>query len=283
MIQPISVSTAVFDGYDLPVALDEIAAAGGHLVEIAYIKGYVAFDETAFAPANAFAVACALSKSGLSSVAVSAHVNAGLPEAVDQLKRRMDFACRIGASIVITNAGPTSLRDSLRHNLDRLIPEAAAQNVVIAFENPGHGSGDLLGTAADAVDLVQSVGSPWVRANYDIGNVLTYSREQVRPEDDFEVVLPYVAHLHLKDVLSTPDGWAFTSIGDGSIDYRRILKGLTQLGCTAPIGIELPLRLKRPGRQDPFRNADPLPLTEIRTAVMRSLDFVASQLSASEG
>lgn len=279
MAQPISVSTAAFDGYDLPVAFDEIAGAGGKSVEIAYIKGYVSFDETAFTPANAAAVARALSQSGLSSMAVSAHVNASLPEAVEQLKRRMDFARRIGANIIITNAGPASLRDNLKQNLDQLIPEAVAQNVVIAFENPGHGSGDLLGTAADAADLVQSVGSPWVRINYDIGNIFTYSREKVHPEDDFEAVLPYVAHLHLKDVHSTPEGWTFTSIGDGSINYKNILRRLSQLGSAAPVGIELPLRLKRPGRQDPFRAPDPLPLSAIRTAVMRSLSFVESQLS----
>ena len=279
MSRLISISTAAFDGYDLPVALDEIAAAGGTHAEIAYIKGYVAFDEDAFSPGNAAAVADALRMAGLSSVAVSAHVNAALPEAVEQLRRRLRFARRIGADIVITNAGPANLRESLLRNLDAVIPEAEAQRVVIAFENPGHGAGDLIGTAAEAADFAQAVNSPWVRINYDIGNVFTYSGEQVLPENDIEAVLPSAAHLHAKDVRSTPDGWTFTAVGEGSINYRAVLRRLAQHGASLPLGLELPLRLRRPGRQDPVRAPDPLPLGEIRDAVRRSLDFVKRELA----
>lgn len=279
MSHPVSVSTAAFDGYDLAVALDEIAAAGATHAEIAYIKGYIAFDEDAFTPANAAAVAAALNGAGLSSVAVSAHVNAALPEAVEQLRRRLAFARRIGADIVITNAGPANLRDDLLRNLDAVIPEAESERVVIAFENPGHGSGDLIGTAAEAADLARAVNSPWIRINYDIGNVFTYSHERVLPENDIEAVLPHAAHLHAKDVRTTPDGWAFTAIGEGTVNYRPILRRLAQHERSIPLGLELPLRLRRPGRRDPVRAPDPLPLPEIRAAVRRSLDFVTRELA----
>jgi len=276
----VSVSTAAFDGYDLAVALDEIAAAGAGLVEVAYIEGYMAFDETAFADPNAAAVAEALRGAGLASVAVSAHVNAGLPGAVDQLKRRIAFARRLGAGILITNAAPADRRQDFLRNLEALIPEAEMHEVVLAFENPGHGSDALIGTAADGATLVRSVGSPWVRVNYDIGNVFTYSREEVRPEDDIAAALPHAVHLHAKDVRSTPEGWRFMAIGEGSIAYDRVLARLARHEPRIPIGLELPLRLRRPGRRDPVRAPEPLPLPVIRDAVRRSLAYVTERLGA---
>jgi len=270
----VSVSTAAFDGYDLDLATAEIAALGATHVELAYIQGYVEFDESAFGEANAARVARALAAAGLASVALSAHVNAGGERAAEELERRMDFARRIGAAIVITNAAPQAQRAAFLRNLERLLPRAEALGAVLALENPGHGSGNLIGTAADAVALVEAIGSPQLRVNYDFGNVLTYSGETVRPETDFEAALPVAAHFHFKDLRSDAAGWSFTAVGDGTVDYAAVLRRLDALGDATPVGLELPLRLRRPGRQDPARAPDPVPLPVIREAVRRSLDFV---------
>ena len=39
MAQPISVSTAAFDGYPWPQIMDELAGLGVPLVEVAFIRG----------------------------------------------------------------------------------------------------------------------------------------------------------------------------------------------------------------------------------------------------
>jgi sugar phosphate isomerase/epimerase len=277
MAGPITVSTAAYDGYELAVAIDEIATLGCSHVELAYIKGYVAFDESEFSDTNAARVVARLKAAGLASAAVSAHVNAALPEAPELLRRRIGFAQRTGAGMVITNAGPSSLRTAILGTIEHLLPELEAQQMVLAFENPGHGEGDVLANGRDAAEFARQIGSPWIRINYDIGNVWTYSHEKVRPEDDIDAVTPYLAHLHAKDIRTDPDGWSFTAIGDGAIDYRAVLKKAAALEC--PIGLELPLRLRRPGRRDPSRSPDPLPLDVIRAAVQRSLAFVQNQLA----
>jgi len=277
-LRVISVSTAVFDGYDLSEAFAELAGLGVRHVEPAYIQGYVAFNESTFAEANAAPVAAALQAHGLDCIAVSAHVDAGAPEAVDQLARRLAFAARLGAKIVITNATTRERERQFRANLDRLIPIAADLGMVIALENPGHGQDNLIGSAQDAVGLIASIGCDQVRINYDVGNIFTYSGERLRPEDDLTKVLPACAHLHLKDIRSGPDGWTFVPIGDGAVDYGTVLAEVARLAPALPLGIELPLRLHRPGRADPVRRETRVPLGDIREAVARSLRFVAEAL-----
>lgn len=275
-MRPISVSTALFDGYPIERGFAEIAATGVRFVEPAFIRGYVDFDEETFDERSAAACASAIAASGLSSFAVSAHHDMGAPGAAEATIRRLQFAAGIGARILITNSARAADVEVFRRNLDDVLPVAEDTGVVIALENPGHGAGDLIGSAADGVRLLQSIDSPRVRLNYDFGNILTYSAERIPPETDCEAALSFMVHAHLKDVLSLPDAWQFTAIGDGSIDYAAIWSVLAKRAPDLPVGLELPLRLTRPERAAPRRAAEPLPLADLRHALRRSLDFIDS-------
>lgn len=274
----LSISTVAFDGYSLSTALQEIADLGASYVEPAYIQGYVDFDETTFAEANAVVVARGLSDAGLSALAVSAHVDAGQAVAVDQLKRRLDFAQRIGAGTVITMATARVHERQFFTNMEQLVPFAEQAGMVIALENAGFGSGNLIATAEDAAAIVKTIGSPRVRINYDFGNVLVCSEETVRPETDFAAVLPYVAQFHIKDVITFEDQYAFPAIGDGTINYRKILADLATAQDRTPLGLELPLRLSRRRKQAPHRSPDPLALPLIRRALSESMTFIQDHM-----
>ena len=277
----ISVSTAAFDGYDHALAFEEIAKLGVQYVEPAYIQGYVTFDESAFTDRAAQVLSRQMADAGVAPLALSAHIDAGETDAVERLRRRLGFAARIGAQIVITNSTTLDRRDEFRRNVVELLPVAQEYGVVIAFENPGHGTNNLIGSAADGVKLRAEFDSPWIGINYDTGNIFTYSKEQLRPEADIEQVVAIATHFHLKDILSTPAGWSFTAIGEGSIDFARICALLATHGNRIPVGIELPLRLRRAQHADPRRDKTPLPLDEIRDAVARSLRFVRQGFAAS--
>lgn len=269
----LSVSTALFDGYPIELALDEIAAARVGAVEPAYITGYIDFDETAFSDAAAAGLDRKIRAAGLSSFALSAHVNLGEPEAAEKILRRLAFARRTGAGILVTNAAPASLRDGFRQNVERILPECEAAGVILAVENPGHGANALVSSGADGAALIAEFASPWLRLNYDLGNVFTYSGERLMPEDDLDAALPFAAQVHVKDVLSSAEGWTFTAIGDGAIAYDRIAPRLAALAPDLPVCLELPLRLRRPMRRDPVRQTEPIPIEKIRTALRRSVDF----------
>jgi sugar phosphate isomerase/epimerase len=211
----------------------------------------------------------------LSCVAVSAHHDLGAADAPALTEPRLRFAHALGAKILITNATSADIHEALMRNLDIVIPVCEETGVLLALENPGHGKGAVIGSATDGVRLIERIGSPFVRLNYDVGNILTYSREALRPEFDFKAALPAAAHMHFKDIGPTADGWRFTAIGEGAIDYRAIWRKLEDMEPDLPIGLELPLRLARPDWGDPKRAASPLPLETLRAALRRSLDFLA--------
>lgn len=264
----VSVSTALFDGYPLEQAVEEIALAGARAVEPAYIRGYVDFDEDAFSEACAARMRAILEAARLPALAVSAHMDLGLPDALAMLERRVRYAAGIGARLVITNAGSASRRETVLRVLERAIPVCEQSGIVIALENPGHGEGDILGDGRAGAQFMASVASPFVRLNYDAGNVFTYSTERIQPHADFPAVRDHVAHLHLKDVLSTAEGWRFTAIGDGSVDYASLWPLLPP---DLPAALELPLRLQRPGRRDPVRMRRPLDIEVLRKELAASL------------
>ena len=269
----VSVSTALFDGYPMEMAIEEVAAAGARSVEPAFIKGYVDFDESAFSAANAVRLSRRIAASGLLATAVSAHMDLSAPDAFMMLRRRIRFAAELGARFLVTNAGPAAARNHIVGLLRAVAPDCRAAGIRLALENPGHGCGDMIGSAREGMALLAELALPEVGLNYDVGNVFTYSRETIAPEADIAGSTGGIAHLHLKDVSSGDDGWTFTAIGDGSIDYCAVWAELPR---DLPVGIELPLRLDRTGRADPTRRAGRVPLEIVREAMRRSLAFVAA-------
>lgn len=91
-MRPLSVSTVAFDGYGLDRAIAGIAEAGAALVELAFIQGYVDFDEDSFADAKGRALRQRIVAAGLGARCVSAHMDLSNPDAKAMLARRIGFA-----------------------------------------------------------------------------------------------------------------------------------------------------------------------------------------------
>ena len=105
----ISINTLAYEGYDLSTALQEIAKIGVSHVELGYTQGWTeGLTEEHFSEASAADINRLLSDLGLSSIALSAHIDLTTEAAVDELKRRIDFGKRLGAKIVNTKVGARS-------------------------------------------------------------------------------------------------------------------------------------------------------------------------------
>ena len=271
-MRTVAISTALFDGYPIETAIEQIAASGARSLEPAYIKGYLDFDESAFSAANARHVATLIAGARLSVTGVSAHLDLALHNAAEMLRQRIRFAAALGARWLITNTGAASSRERILATIEAVLPDCEAEGVSLALENPGHGSGDLIGCGADGAALAAAIGSPHVRLNYDVGNIFTYNRGERLPEQDITDARDYIAHLHLKDIAADGQDWTFAAIGDGVINFEAIWRSVPD---EVPVAIELPLRLNRPQRKDPVRGAQRLPLPILQLAMRRSLDFVA--------
>lgn len=269
----VSVSTVLFDGYPMERALEEIARSGAKYAEPAFIRGYVDFSEDDFSDSAARGLGRVAKDLDLSVHAISAHMDLSLKDAATMLRRRVDFAEALGAKVLITNAGPAMRVESIRATIVALLPRLERWGGVLAIENPGHGSGDLVGTAGEGKSLIDVIGSPHVRLNHDAGNVFTYSGERLQPADDYMSARDAIAHAHLKDILSLESGWSFCPLGSGDVD---IVGYLDAIPVDLPLSLELPLRLTRPGRNDPQRSEQPLSIDDLNAALVKSLAFVSA-------
>jgi sugar phosphate isomerase/epimerase len=273
----ISINTLIFQGYELQIVMREISQLGARYIELAFIKTYLPdLKEEDFSEENGQRIKRMLTDFGLSTVALSAHMDLGREDSVDIFKRRMIFAKEIGARIIITNASLRSLEASFFENMEKLAQFAQSLPLVIGLENPGDGEDHIVDYAKTGALTIQRIGSEFVRLNYDIGNPFIYSKGTLRPEEDYEEAIPWSAHFHLKDIRADETGYFYSEIGKGVIDYRRVIQVLLKKAPSAPMGIELPLCLKRGRDFVPWIDFTPIELSEIRRILRGSLEFIRS-------
>ena len=278
----ISFSGAPYDGYAFPAILDSLASCGVTHIEPAFIVGYTGvFDESAFTPAQARQTIAWLETSGLRCFAFSSHIDLGREDAVDVFKGRMDFAAALGAKVINTTAATRAWSERFFRNIELIVRHAEQLDLVIGLENPGDGSDNLINTAADGIALLDKLGYPNLRLNYDAANTVSHRPPGkpggVIPADDALLAMPYCGHVHIKDALATPEGYFFTPLGEGNIDCARIVQAVAKTDIN--LSVELPLRLHRLPNAQPKRRDEPLPLAEIETVIRSSLSFVKRHLA----
>lgn len=94
-------------------------------------------------------------------------------------------------------------------------------------------------TGLATVNLIQSAKSANIGINYDPCNVAWMLRRD--PIDEFEVIAPFIANVHIKDQIDEPRGsgmptWVVP--GEGMIDYRPHFAALKRICYTGNISLE---------------------------------------------
>ena len=280
MDNPILISTAAYDGYDLATAFQEISRVGVDLVEIAFIEGYTdPFTEDYFNADKAAEISALLAEHNLKCLSFSSHVDLSRDGIVGVFKNRMAFAKTLGSKYIVSNAAPLQNKGQFMENIRELGQTAAGLKMVIVLENPGDGKANVMDSGASAANLIEEIGQDNVKINYDFGNLLSHCFEKIRPEEDYKYVRQCAVHYHIKDVASDVAGWYFTEIGQGTIDYRTILNELAALSEPVPISLEIPLRIRRAPDASPRRAPHPVDLAEIRRVMEKSVGFVRTALA----
>ena len=273
-MRTVSISAAPYDGYEFPRALDSMARCGVRHVEPAFIVGYTEpFDEETFSPASARRHRAALDASGLQCHAMSSHIDLGRADAPDVFAGRMEFAARLGARVINTNAAARVNEARFMAHIGPLAERAASLGLAIGLENPGNGEDNLINDAAEGLALIRALGLPSVRLNYDPGNTVSHRPGQIDAAADAVLALPGCAHFHLKDVVQDASGWRFAPPGQGGIDCAAIMDALAARP-DLPFAVELPLRMRRRPDAQPVRAPEPVPLPVIEAAVRACLAFV---------
>jgi inosose dehydratase len=96
--------------------------------------------------------------------------------------------------------------------------------------------GGALHTPGGAKWLIERVGSPWLKLNYDFSH---YQLAGFELQPSLNLLLQDTAFIHVKDKTGTADAFRFLLPGDGDIDYASYWKLLEQHGYTGSVMVEV--------------------------------------------
>jgi L-ribulose-5-phosphate 3-epimerase len=130
----------------------------------------------------------------------------------------------------------TSYRDAWtrsQRQIRKLLPLAEELKVVIAIEEVWN---KFLLSPLEMASYIDEFQSPWVKAWFDVGNVVLYGY----PQDWIRVLGPRIVKVHLKDFKRSKDGYAWVNLGDGDIDWPAVREAFTAIHYTGSATVELP-------------------------------------------
>jgi L-ribulose-5-phosphate 3-epimerase len=120
-----------------------------------------------------------------------------------------------------------------QQQIRKLIPLAAELKVVIAVEEVWN---KFLLSPLEFARYVDEFQSPWVRAYFDVGNVVLYGY----PQDWIRTLGKRIVKLHLKDFQFKKNVAEWMPLRDGAIDWKEIYKALGEIGYSGTATVELP-------------------------------------------
>ena len=142
-------------------------------------------------------------------------------EEVARLRRCIEAAHVLGARFVRIfsfypphGGEPADVRDDVLHRMAALAKLAEQEDVVLLHENEKAIYGD---TPQRCVDIIESVGSPALRAAWDPANFVQVG--VARPfTEGYAMLRPYVDYLQVKDALSADGAVVPAGEGDGELE-----------------------------------------------------------------
>jgi L-ribulose-5-phosphate 3-epimerase len=226
--------TNSYHPYSAEQAYAGLAEAGYRAVELSAVPGWTEHVDVHGDPA---AVRAQLERHGLEAVSISGHSDLTTRDGLEHGLAAVAWADRYGLPIVNTAiGGHAHVEESdaaFLANIGTLADAAGAAGLVVALEIHG----DLMATGALSAALLDRIGHPAVKVNYDTANVEHYGG--VRAEDDLPAIADRVANVHLKDMRGGKGDWDFPAIGSGHVDFARVLEILRGAGYDGPYAVEV--------------------------------------------
>jgi len=136
----------------------------------------------------------------------------------------------------------TSYRDAWQRSqqqIRKLIPLAEKLKVVIAVEEVWN---KFLVSPIEFARYVDDFNSPWVKAYFDVGNVLIWAY----PQDWIRTLGKRIVKLHIKDFQFKQDPQTrkrvadFVALREGEIDWKEVYNALAEIGYRGTATVELP-------------------------------------------
>ncbi len=113
-----------------------------------------------------------------------------------------------------------------------LLPLADEFKVVIAMEDVWN---KFLLSPPEMVKYIDEFQSPWIKAWFDVGNVMLYGY----PQDWIRTLDKRIAKVHLKDFKRKQEGYAWVNLGDGDVDWSAVRAAFAETGYSGSVIAEL--------------------------------------------
>lgn len=171
------------------------------------------------------------------------------PEVVKKSRQAMETSLRNahdwGADTVLLVPAVVNPETSYQQAYERsqqqireMIPMAERFKVIIAVEEVWN---KFLLSPLEFAHYVDEFRSPWVKAYFDVGNVVLYGY----PQDWIRALGPRIVKLHIKDFRNRQDATIkkrvpdFVALREGDIDWKAIHQALADIGYKGSATVEL--------------------------------------------
>ncbi|MDF2725790.1 MAG: hypothetical protein K0Q59_5468 [Paenibacillus sp.] len=166
---------------------------------------------------------------------------------IERTRRRMEFAKSLGIGellslgtssyrmfpdIPIPEAEMNVINREFAHKFRRVAEEAERYGVRVSIK-PHTGNS---GSAEPLKRTIDEIGSPFIKASYDPGNVRFY--EGIDPVADFPLIAGETISFVAKDHCGERGNASFPLPGQGEIDFGRLLKTLQSVHFNGPLIVE---------------------------------------------
>ncbi|MGB6835810.1 MAG: sugar phosphate isomerase/epimerase family protein [Candidatus Acidiferrum sp.] len=119
-----------------------------------------------------------------------------------------------------------------QREIRKLIPLAAELKVVISIEEVWN---KFLLSPLEMKKYIAEFESPWIRAWFDVGNVVLYGY----PQDWIRTLGKSISNVHLKDFKRKEGGYAWVNLGDGDVDWTAVRAAFAEIGYSGSVIAEL--------------------------------------------
>jgi L-ribulose-5-phosphate 3-epimerase len=156
----------------------------------------------------------------------------------EAVERAMKTAQAVGADNILLV--PAVVTEKVRYveayersqkEIRELIPMAEKYNVIIGVEEVWN---KFLLSPLEFAKYIDEFNSKWVRAYFDVGNVVIYGY----PEDWIRTLGSRILRVHIKDFKR--EGYKWTPLYEGDVNWAEVRKAFHEIGYTGWINAELP-------------------------------------------
>jgi len=119
-----------------------------------------------------------------------------------------------------------------QEQIRKLVPLAEQFKVVIALEEVWN---KFLLSPLEFATYVDEFKSPWVKAWFDVGNVVLYGY----PQDWIRTLGHRIVDMHVKDFKRSEDGYQWVNLGDGDVNWPEVRKALAEIHYSGTVITEL--------------------------------------------